>query len=145
MNSSLVALLLTWDECQYAWLGYMHDVPLRNLQQMQQLRARGYRVVLLSNTNPYILKWVNEADLDGVGNGLRHYLDAIYASFECGCMKPNKAFFKKVLEGEGVKPEEALFLDDGLANINAASELGIQTFLVENGKDWTQSVDSFLV
>ena len=140
----LVGRSLTWQECQHAWLGYMHDVPLRNLQKMQQLRARGYRVVLLSNTNPYILKWVNEADLDGVGNGLSHYLDAVYASFECGCMKPNKEFFKKVLEGEGVNPDEALFLDDGAANIKAASELGIRTFLVENGKDWTTDIDSYL-
>lgn len=55
-------------------------------------------------------------------------------------MKPDPAFFRAVLEGESVRPEELLFADDGPANIAAADRLGIRTMLVENNADWTKDI-----
>lgn len=135
---------LTWEQCQHAWLGYMGGVPQRNLIALEQLKSEGYRVVLLSNTNPFMMDYVLSARFDGHPDGLAHYLDAIYMSYKCGVMKPDETFFRKVLAAEKIIPDETLFLDDGPRNVAAASQLGIHTYLVDNGEDWTQHIYEYL-
>ena len=142
--SVLVGRELTWQECFHAWKGYCGDVPKRNLRKMKELRERGYRVVLLSNTNPYMMSWVMSNEFDGEGHSLAYYLDAAYESYKCGAMKPDAKFFNAVMEGERLIPSETLFLDDGPRNIEAAKALGIQTLLVENGEDWTERLEDLL-
>ena len=142
--SVLVGRELTWQECLYAWKGYCGDVPKRNLRKMKELRERGYRVVLLSNTNPYMMSWVMSNEFDGEGHSLAYYLDAAYESYKCGAMKPDAKFFNAVMEGERLIPSETLFIDDGPRNIDAAKALGIQTLLVENGEDWTERLEDLL-
>ena len=51
-------------------------------------------------------------------------------------MKPNPLFFEKVLAAEQLNPNEALFLDDGPRNVEAAQALGIRSILTTNGEDW---------
>ena len=143
--SQLVGRELTWQECQYAWRGYCGDVPERNLLKMAELRERGYRVVLLSNTNPYMMSWVMSSEFDGKGHSLSHYLDKAYMSYECGAMKPDSVFFNAMIKGENLVPDETLFLDDGPRNIEAAKALGIHTFLVNNGEDWTEEIETYLI
>lgn len=142
--SKLCGRELTWDDCQYAWLGYLLEVPQRNFDCLQQLRSEGYRVILLSNTNPFIMRHVMDGNFDGKGNGLGHYLDAAYKSYECGALKPADKFFNHVLAAEGLNPDETLFLDDGKRNVEAAQALGIHTYLVENGSDWTSEIHNYL-
>ena len=142
--SVLVGRELTWQECLNAWKGYCGDVPKRNLRKMKELRERGYRVVLLSNTNPYMMSWVMSNEFDGEGHSLAYYLDAAYESYKCGAMKPDAKFFNAVMEGERLIPSETLFIDDGPRNIEAAKALGIQTLLVENGEDWTGKLEDLL-
>ena len=142
--SVLVGRELTWQECLNAWKGYCGDVPKRNLRKMKELRERGYRVVLLSNTNPFMMSWVMSNEFDGEGHSLAYYLDAAYESYKCGAMKPDAKFFNAVIEGERLSPSETLFIDDGPRNIEAAKALGIQTLLVKNGEDWTGKLEDIL-
>ena len=65
-------------------------------------------------------------------------------SYKCGAMKPDARFFNAVIEGESLVPKETLFLDDGPRNIEAAKALGIRTFLVGNGEDWTKEIENYL-
>ena len=88
---------LTHEECAHAWLGYRKEVPRRNLQALRQLREEGYRLILLSNTNPFMMEWAESTDFDGEGNSVNSYFDAIYASYREGVMKPDPAFFHHVL------------------------------------------------
>lgn len=127
---------LTWQECQHAWLGYVKEVPRRNLDTLLQLKDKGYRVVLLSNTNPYMMQWVESSGFSGDGHPLNYYLHKLYKSYELGCMKPNPRFFEKVLAEECLNPQESLFLDDGSRNVEAAQALGIRSILTVNGEDW---------
>lgn len=133
----LVGRELSFDECKYAWLGYRKDVPQRNLEILKQLRHEGYRLILLSNTNPFMMEWGLSGDFDGKGGSLNDYFDALYLSFRLKTMKPSPAFFRKVIDSEQIKPEESLFVDDGKRNVEAASALGLHTFCPVNGEDWT--------
>lgn len=136
---------LTHEECLYAWRGYSKEVPPRNLDALRKLHAEGYKLILLSNTNPYMMEWAMSNDFDGMGNSIDSYFDMSFRSYECGMMKPSNFFFRHVIDTAGINPEETLFLDDGEANVKSASELGIRTFLTTNGGDWTKEIYKYLV
>jgi len=135
---------LTMEECEYAWTGYSGGVPERNLRKLEELRGRGYRLILLSNTNPFMQHWANTDLKSFGGKPLRAYFDACYLSYECKLMKPDERIFMKMLSEEKILPEETLFLDDGPRNVVAASEVGIRTYCPVNGSDWTGVMEKFL-
>ncbi len=137
--SKLCGRPLTPEDCRYAWLGYIKEVPQRNLDLLCRLREEGYRLLLLSNTNPFMMSWVNSNDFIG-GHPLKDYFDRCYLSYELKNMKPDAGVFQHVLMSEQTSPERILFVDDGPRNISIASELGFQTFCPENGADWTQEI-----
>lgn len=142
--SSLTGHELTFDECKHAWLGYRKDVPQRNLDLLKELRAKDYRLILLSNTNPFMMDWALSSDFDGKGSSLNDYFDALYLSYRLGIMKPAPVFFRQVLDNENILPEETLFVDDGPRNVEAAGKLGFITMCPDNGSDWTGELRSLL-
>lgn len=142
--SSLTGHELTFDECKHAWLGYRKDVPQRNLDLLKELRAKDYRLILLSNTNPFMMDWALSSEFDGKGSSLNDYFDALYLSYRLGIMKPAPDFFRQVLDNENILPEEALFVDDGPRNVEAAGKLGFMTMCPDNGSDWTGELRSLL-
>lgn len=142
--SSLTGHELTFDECKHAWLGYRKDVPQRNLDLLKELRAKGYRLILLSNTNPFMMDWTLSSEFDGKGSSLNDYFDALYLSYRLGIMKPAPDFFRQVLDNENILPEETLFVDDGPRNVEAAGKLGFMTMCPDNGSDWTGELRSLL-
>lgn len=142
--SSLTGHELTFDECKHAWLGYRKDVPQRNLDLLKELRAKGYRLILLSNTNPFMMDWALSSEFDGKGSSLNDYFDALYLSYRLGIMKPAPDFFRQVLDNENILPEETLFVDDGPRNVEAAGKLGVITMCPDNGSDWTGELRSLL-
>ncbi len=142
--SRIIGRELTFDECKYCWLGYRKEVPARNLDVLRDLRGKGYRLILLSNTNPFMMSWALSNDFDGGKASLSDYFDALYLSFRIGVMKPDLKFFQAVIDNEGINPEESLFVDDGPRNIEAARRLGFNTMCPKNGEDWTGELYSFI-
>lgn len=142
--SKLVGREVTFDECRHAWLGYCGAIPQRNLDVLRKLRSEGYRLVLLSNTNPYMMSFVLSTEFDGQGHSLEHYLDALYLSYRMKVMKPDETFFRRVLMEEQTPPSECLFVDDGPRNVAAASQVGINTFCPKNGDDWTKEIYHYI-
>ena len=142
--SLLIGRAVTIEDCSYAWRGYCDGLPQRNLEALQRLRREGYGLSILSNTNPFMMGWALSKDFDGNGNSLADYVDALYLSYQMKVMKPSVEIFHRVLEAEGVRPEELLFVDDSSHNISAAQQLGIATFQPVNGEDWTEELFQLL-
>ena len=142
--SELIGKEVTYEECKFAWLGYRQDVPLRNLDILRKLKARGYKLILLSNTNPFMMSWGLSGEFDGNGNSLESYFDSLYLSYKLGVMKPNKKIFQYIIDNEKIQPGESLFIDDGERNINAARLLGFKTLCPINGEDWTKELIELL-
>ena len=138
--SKLVGHEVTHQECAYAWQGYAKEVPQRNLEALDRLRKEGYRVLLLSNTNPYMMEWVESPAFDGKGHPVSYYFDHCYLSYQMKLMKPSTDIFRAVLRNEKTFASECLFVDDGARNVATASQLGMRTFCPENGADWTKEI-----
>lgn len=142
--SRLTGRELTFEDCKHAWLGYRKEVPRRNLDLLKKLHKEGYRLILLSNTNPFMMDWGLSNDFDGNGLSLNDYFDSLYLSFKIGVMKPDAKFFKYVLDNEKIVPQESIFVDDGKRNVEAARNLGFHTFCPVNGSDWTNEFYEYL-
>lgn len=142
--SKLVGRELTWQECRHAWLAFIKELPEENLQTLRRLRTEGYRLILLSNTNPYVMDWAMSPGFDGRGHSVRDYFDAIYLSYQCRIMKPSEDLFRHMLYKEQIQADETLFLDDGPKNTAAAARLGFHTFCPKNACDWSARIDDLL-
>lgn len=141
--SLLIGRELTMEECYKAWHGYVDYVPKRNLEALLSLRARGYKVFLLSNTNPFMMQWADK-DFDGEGHPISYYFDAMYLSYQCKVMKPRREIFEIMMHNEQLQPDETIFVDDSPRNVEAASALGIRTLCPQNNEDWTAPLEAML-
>ena len=128
---------ISMQDCYEAWHGYVGFVPQQNLDTILQLRQKGYQVCLLSNTNPFMMKWADSPEFDGQGHPVSHYFDRLYLSYQCGIMKPAPKIFQMMLEGQNALPEETLFIDDSETNVKVAQSLGIHTLCPHDNEDWT--------
>ena len=135
---------LTAEQCAYAWKGYILDLPQRNLNKLLDLRSRGYRLFLLSNTNPFITQWAHSPQFSPAGRPMDDYFDRLYFSCDLKMMKPDPAIFQYVLDAEGLDPAETLFIDDSPRNTEAAARLGIRTMCPRNNADWTADIENYL-
>ncbi len=65
-----------------------------------------------------------------------HYdvFDAVFASHKIGLSKPDPEFYRYILENEGVRPENAFFVDDTEANVLSARKMGISVKLFTDPK-----------
>ena len=81
------------------------------------------KLVLLSNTNE-----MHFSIFEPQCKELFSKFEKIFTSFKLGLRKPNIDIFIYTMEEMNFEPEHTLFVDDTLANINTAKELGIYTF-----------------
>ena len=133
------------EEVRQAWMGFVSGMDIRKLDYIAQLRQRGYRTFLLSNTNPYLMDyWARTPQFTPQGNSIDAYFDKLYLSFEMGCMKPEPEIFRQMIKDAQIRPEETLFIDDSTSNITAGKNAGLQTFQPENASDWREEVEELL-
>jgi putative hydrolase of the HAD superfamily len=90
------------------------------VERVRTLREAGYRTALVTN---------NIAEF---GDGWRRLIpvdelfDVVVDSCRVGLRKPDPQMFRLALEQlDGVRPEEAVFVDDFEANVAAARQIGM--------------------
>lgn len=106
-----------FDEFLELWSSHFSEEP--GMEQFVALLAQQYRVTLFSNTNAAHIDYVS-ARYPALGHAHRAYY-----SYEMGLAKPDAEAFQKLLELEGRRPEEAIFIDDREENAAAATALGM--------------------
>jgi putative hydrolase of the HAD superfamily len=114
-----------------AWNELLLEVPPRTLANLHQLRAKGYKLALLSNTNPIHIDKVRRLGPFGYGEFARCF-ERIFYSYEMGLRKPDPAIYAAVDRELGIdNPAEVLFIDDNSANIASAAKHGWGTLLFQ--------------
>ena len=90
------------------------------LAWQQKLKDRGLLTGILSNMGDSVL-----ANMERSFDWL-HRFDVLVWSFQLRMSKPDPAIYRHILEELGTEPEEVLFLDDRLINVEAAQALGMK-------------------
>lgn len=126
----------TFDEIEWAWRGFIFPTTPDRLRALEQLRREGYHVALASNTNPFLQRWEESTDFTPEGKGIQMYFDKLFYSYELKAYKPDADFFHRILEQGNYRPEETLFLDDSLKNVEAAREVGLRAIHVPDNQSW---------
>jgi HAD superfamily hydrolase (TIGR01509 family) len=124
----------THNQIKQAWCAYLLDIPREKLELLVQLRKH-FRVIMLSNTNGIHFPFISHTQFEAQGYTIEQCFDKCYLSHELKSAKPDGLVFEKLLAAENTPPNECLFLDDGIKNIEKATEYGIQTYHVSERED----------
>jgi HAD superfamily hydrolase (TIGR01509 family) len=100
---------------------------------LEILRARGKRLVLLTNAHPVTL------DIKHAHTGVRQYFDAAYSSHSFGAPKEHSRFWDGVSRAEPFEPARTLFVDDSLPVLRAARSAGIRWIYAVRRPDSSQA------
>ncbi len=118
-------------ELDACWNAMLVDIPIERIRLLENLRTR-YQLFLLSNTNSIHEKHFNRMVSHCTPHcGLEPLFDKTYYSHQIGMRKPDLEIYGHVLEDNKIQAQETLFLDDNLGNLNAAKQLGINTYHVQ--------------
>ena len=127
-----------------AWCSFVCEIPKEKLELLEKLKEK-YRIVLLSNTNQMHIERTATAEFAKYSKTIDDYFDHCYLSYEMKMVKPDRDIFETLLKSEAVNPENCLFLDDSLKNIEMAKSLGIQSYLVDENENLDFLLDSINV
>ena len=110
------------------WDAMLLDIPHERIEAIEKVKKH-YKIFLMSNTNVihYDL-YVRDLQLRFGYNEFDELFNKSYFSFAEHLEKPDPRFFELILDHEGLLPEETLFIDDTVANIETAKSLGIKTY-----------------
>lgn len=95
---------------------------------IRDLKSRGLQVLYLSNWSDYYLRTAAKA-MDFLP-----LMDGGVFSFQEHVIKPDPEIYRRILTKYDLNPEECVFLDDSLANIQAAEDFGIHGIHVTDHK-----------
>jgi putative hydrolase of the HAD superfamily len=87
------------------------------------LKQRGLLTAILSNMGDYVLAKV-EREFDWI-----HRFDVLVWSYQLGMAKPDPAIYRYTLGKLGTRPEDTLFIDDKIENVEGAQALGMVSIL----------------
>ena len=122
------------DVIQKAWNALLIRFPAERIELLKKLRQK-YRLFLLSNTNAIHVVEFQKIYSNTFQNGsLVDLFDKVYYSNEIGMRKPNAEIYEFVLKDSQLLPEETLFIDDSLPNVEGAKQVGIQAIHLKPGQ-----------
>jgi putative hydrolase of the HAD superfamily len=115
----LVEVDLTHDEFAAAWTGiFTLNEPIAKL--VADLRSRGYRLLLGSNTNELHAAYFQRQYASTMA-----CFDHLVLSHEVGHIKPAVEFYLACARRANVAPSECVFIDDRPENVEGARQAGL--------------------
>jgi FMN phosphatase YigB (HAD superfamily) len=136
LNCSLVefdkafsALLLDFNPNVYSFLYDLNDK---------------FNLYLLSNTSVIHSRIFLNNRLGPSGENLFSLFKKTHFSYEMGLVKPNPMIYKQVLLDNNLKADQVVFFDDNYDNIQSASELGIDSVLINPSTSFSQITSKIL-
>ena len=104
----------------YAWIYNLP--PIDGMETLvKELKARGVRLLLLSNISRYFAAHAHEIPCLAL-------FEQCFYSAVCGVIKPKAEAFMHVCNTCGIAPCDTLFVDDNAKNIAGAAACGLQGY-----------------
>ena len=102
----------------------LYQVKDKDLFKNLKEKYPNIKIIIATNHVSFVRNFIGESF--GID-----YLDDVLISAEIHKIKPNKDFYDFILKKYNLLPEELLFLDDNIKNINGADVLNIKTIKVD--------------
>jgi len=142
---------ISFDDCLAA-LAEISDTPLAGLradwdalaqpitptlQLIDELRAHGHTVALLSNASQdYVDRLFSQFDL-------YKYFDKIFVSAKYGCAKPDKEFYRICFDSFVEKFDKIYFTDDNPANLVEPKKMGVIPVLFRDAESLKKALQPY--
>ena len=118
------------DEAEF-WRCY-NDIFWANrpvIDLLRRVKAAGYSLVLLSNTDPERFEFVRENFPE------IFFFDAYVISYQLKMLKPDRAIYLEAARRAGSEPGECVFIDDMAENVEGAQAAGLAGIPYTPGTD----------
>lgn len=109
----------------------------RLISLIQRLR-KNFIVACFTNTETEIALLNKE-------KGLFNYFDRVFISTDMGLRKPNPESYKYVIHALGIKPAEAVFIDNNKDYVDAAEGVGLKGIFYKDVDQLIQDLANFSV
>ena len=96
-----------------------------------------YKLALLSNAPPGLAHWLADWKL-------LNFFEVVFCSGDEGIAKPDPNAFELTLERLGLKPAEAVFIDDTLEHVEASGKMGLHGILFTTAEELEKELNLFL-
>jgi len=104
-----------------AFNSIISDINLNVIDLIKKIRdTNKYKLIALSNVNSSHWDFILKKNWDFL-----NYFHELILSHEIHLIKPDPEIFKYAIQKAGCKPQQIVFIDDGLNNIRSAKQLGI--------------------
>jgi FMN phosphatase YigB (HAD superfamily) len=126
---------LNFEEFTKVWNEVLDPEPIHPTSLFQGL-SKNYKLGLLSNTDP-----IHVAKLEATYDFFRYFAPAT-RTYSCavGCSKPNPLIFRQALKACKAHADEAVYVDDIPAYVDAARQLGLRGVVFKSGPQLRQEL-----
>jgi len=139
----LISAEVTDDQIDTAWTAMLLDFPANRVELVKNLR-NNYKIYLFSNTNAIHVKQYHADFRKLHGFEVSSLFEIDFYSNEIGYRKPSPESFQEIIRLSGTNPEESIFIDDSLPNVEAAIGCGLKGYWLEPGQKIEEVFQKFL-
>ena len=109
---------------------------IREENLIENLRGKypNIKIIIATNHLSYVKDFINE----------NFNVDDVIISAEINKIKPNSDLYQFILDKYNLKPNELLFLDDNIENVEGAKELGINVIKVEKEMNLLNEIEKYM-
>ena len=132
---------VTDEQIDSAFNKFLIGIPVERLRRLEELHSLGFKIYLLSNTNPVMWNSKIAGEFKKDGKTIDSYFDGISVSFEAKALKPSAEIFEYTIGTLGIVPDETVFFDDSEDNLRGAERFGFHTAHVKPGLDFFHIID----
>lgn len=120
---------LTNDEI-FKLLADSYQVDPQVVEVVKKVRSLGYKTCICTNNYPTRIRLLDQKF---------HFLsdfDIHIFSYQVGAIKPDPKIYQALITAANCRPEEIVYSDDRSANVQAALDLGINSFVYQDFPDF---------
>ena len=128
---------VTQEQVVTAWNSMLLDFMPDALACVKQL-SQDYRLFLLSNTNEMHIAEIKHRAGEDAFESFSQSFEKLYLSHDLGLRKPHAKVFTHILNEQGLRAEETLFIDDSIQHIEGAQKVGLKVHHLKDAERISQ-------
>ncbi len=109
-----------------------------NIKVMKKLKKDGYNLYILSNFHKPAFDYINKN-----WDFFKEFNGATVSSY-CKLLKPEKEIYQEIIRKFNLIPEETLFIDDTLVNIEMCEIFGIRGLHLKKEDELNRKIEEYL-